>query len=120
MNITLFGELFLNLENLHKIRWENPSLFEQVGKDLLKGANSCQIKITLEPVKELKTNSQLKLYKGVLLKYINNWMREQGNDFSIYETDTYLRSLLCFEIIEVEGEKFKIPKDLATISKEDL
>ncbi len=116
MNIELSGDLFINLEKLPKIRWDHPDLFTQIGMDLLKGKESCKIKITIEPFKELKTNPQLRFYKGVMLPYINQWIVDNGTQVSKYETDMFLRQLFCFE--EVQGQK--IPKDLAAVSKEEM
>ena len=70
-SVDLYGELFVNAENLPKIKWDSPNLFNQIGLDLLKSRTNCKIKITITPEKQLKSHPQLALYKGVLLKYIN-------------------------------------------------
>lgn len=114
--IELYGKLFLNQEHIPKIKFEDPSLSEQVMKDLLKSKDECNIKITIEPIKELKTTQQLRYYFGVVIKYVTMWMVEQGNNVTQYEVDMFLRDQ--FYSSNIAG--VKIPKDLSTISKDDM
>ncbi len=115
-SVDLYGELFVNTENLPKIKWDSPNLFNQIGLDLLKSKDSCKVKITLEVIKEKKTVQQLRYFKGVMIKYIKNWMVEQGNNVTDWEVDMFLRSLFFYETLNGE----KIIKDLSIATKEEV
>lgn len=114
--IELFGELFINLEALPKIRFEDSNLANQVMFDLLKNQNSCKVKFKIEPFKESKSNPQLRYYKGVLIKYITLWINDKGHSYSEWDIDLLMRDKFCFNIVE----EIKIPKDLAKISKDEM